>query len=170
MAITTIEAVRLCSNCHQNVPVGNFHKTANGRDGLHSQCKPCRAASAKARMSAPHAKASAAMASAKWRDKNPLYRRAFYTRSRFGLEPKVVDAFVAEYLAEHGPVCMSCGVECDVVGAPKVGGKKRLVLDHCHKTDRLRGMICDFCNTALGKLGDNAEGVRRLLNYIRRVG
>ena len=39
-------------------------------------------------------------------------------------------------------------------------------LDHDHDTDKFRGWICERCNTGLGKLGDNIEGIVNALNYL----
>lgn len=39
-------------------------------------------------------------------------------------------------------------------------------LDHDHDTDEFRGWICERCNTGLGKLGDNIEGIVKALNYL----
>lgn len=39
-------------------------------------------------------------------------------------------------------------------------------LDHDHKTNEFRGWICERCNTGLGKLGDNIEGIVKALNYL----
>lgn len=41
-----------------------------------------------------------------------------------------------------------------------------LSVDHCHGTGRVRGLLCSMCNTAIGKLGDNADGVRQALRYL----
>ena len=38
--------------------------------------------------------------------------------------------------------------------------------DHCHTTGIVRGILCHKCNTAIGKLGDTADGVRRALKYL----
>lgn len=166
MAITTLRA---CSGCREDLPFSAFHKTDNGRDGLHSRCKACRASDVKQRKGDPAFKEAARKATRAWRERNPVYRRKQYTRFRFNMEPEVIMAYVASYVKEHGPNCASCGCLCDVVGGVKTPGNRRLVLDHCHTTGKLRGMLCDICNTALGKLGDNAEGVAKLLNYIERV-
>lgn len=40
-------------------------------------------------------------------------------------------------------------------------------LDHDHDTNKFRGWICERCNTGLGKLGDNIDGVTKALNYLR---
>lgn len=39
-------------------------------------------------------------------------------------------------------------------------------LDHDHTDDSFRGWICDKCNTGIGKLGDNIDGVVKALNYL----
>lgn len=43
-------------------------------------------------------------------------------------------------------------------------------LDHDHKTNKIRGWICDSCNTGLGKLGDTVDGVEKALNYLKTIG
>ena len=47
-------------------------------------------------------------------------------------------------------------------------GKKsdRLCLDHCHKTGKFRGWICNNCNTGLGLLGDTKEGLDVAFKYL----
>jgi hypothetical protein len=50
-------------------------------------------------------------------------------------------------------------------------GKHRSVLrlDHCHTTGKVRGLLCNACNGALGQLGDNQEGLSRALSYVTRA-
>jgi hypothetical protein len=40
------------------------------------------------------------------------------------------------------------------------------VLDHDHSDDSFRGWVCDRCNTGIGKLGDNLEGIVKAMNYL----
>lgn len=44
----------------------------------------------------------------------------------------------------------------------------RLVVDHDHKTDEIRGWLCDKCNLALGYLGDDVETINRLAEYMNK--
>lgn len=57
------------------------------------------------------------------------------------------------------------GGVCAVCRKPPEEGVN-LVVDHCHETGLVRGLLCDGCNFALGRLGDSAEGVSRALAYL----
>ncbi|MCI4340485.1 MAG: endonuclease VII domain-containing protein [Thermoplasmata archaeon] len=46
--------------------------------------------------------------------------------------------------------------------------EKKLVVDHDHKTEKVRGLLCAGCNGSLGKLGDDVEGLERAIAYLRR--
>lgn len=48
----------------------------------------------------------------------------------------------------------------------RTGKYGKLNVDHCHETGRVRGLLCNRCNHALGNLGDNAEGLARALAYV----
>lgn len=39
--------------------------------------------------------------------------------------------------------------------------------DHDHLTGEVRGLLCSPCNTALGVLGDNVDGLLRAIEYLR---
>ena len=45
---------------------------------------------------------------------------------------------------------------------------KRLNIDHCHDTGKVRGLLCTPCNHAIGVLGDTAEHIRRAVAYLER--
>jgi len=44
--------------------------------------------------------------------------------------------------------------------------KGRLAVDHCHKTGKVRGLLCTQCNLSLGNAFDDAHILRRLAEYI----
>jgi hypothetical protein len=49
-------------------------------------------------------------------------------------------------------------------------GYRRAVIDHDHKTGLLRGVLCNNCNTGLGKLGDSEAGLLRAISYLTTTG
>ncbi len=44
----------------------------------------------------------------------------------------------------------------------------RLVIDHCHSTGAIRGLLCSNCNTAIGLLSDNPEIIRKAADYLEK--
>lgn len=44
--------------------------------------------------------------------------------------------------------------------------KRHLDIDHCHKSGKVRGLLCASCNTALGHLQENATFFKAALVYL----
>ena len=47
-------------------------------------------------------------------------------------------------------------------------GRKRLAVDHNHKTQQIRELLCSKCNRALGLLNENKQRVLALAAYIQK--
>jgi hypothetical protein len=47
-------------------------------------------------------------------------------------------------------------------------GRGTFHVDHCHETGKIRGLLCHSCNTGIGKLGDNLEGLQKAVSYLER--
>jgi len=60
--------------------------------------------------------------------------------------------------------------KCAICFAPEslsLNGKvKRLAIDHCHKTNLFRGLLCQRCNLAIGQFGDNWVLLDNALEYL----
>ena len=66
--------------------------------------------------------------------------------------------------------CECCGKKNIVSLAigEKRCSKNELLVDHCNETGKCRGWICRNCNQGIGKLGDNIEGIKRALEYLKK--
>ena len=40
-------------------------------------------------------------------------------------------------------------------------------VDHCHTTGKVRGLLCNACNRALGNFGDSIENLERAILYLK---
>ena len=64
-------------------------------------------------------------------------------------------------LETQGGLCAVCRRKCSV--------HEHLSVDHCHKTNIVRGLLCFMCNTALGKLEDDIERIEAAIEYLERA-
>lgn len=55
---------------------------------------------------------------------------------------------------------------CAVCGEPPT--RRRLDVDHDHKTGAVRGLLCSDCNIALGKFRDDPDRLRAAADYLVR--
>jgi hypothetical protein len=60
---------------------------------------------------------------------------------------------------KQGGVCAICG------GPPS---KKMLVVDHCHKTGKIRGLLCNQCNLNLGGFKDSISNLASAIKYLEK--
>jgi len=49
----------------------------------------------------------------------------------------------------------------------KTRTKYDAVVDHCHHTGKVRGVICATCNRGIGLLNDNYETLKRAMEYLK---
>lgn len=63
-------------------------------------------------------------------------------------------------LSEQNGVCKICGR-----GPSKLNNK--LHIDHCHKTKRIRGLLCHQCNWYLGVIDDNIDILNKIKDYLK---
>lgn len=57
-------------------------------------------------------------------------------------------------------------VEAD--GCAVCGDRAELVIDHCHETGEVRGLLCGQCNVGLGMFKDSVARMLAGIDYLRR--
>ncbi|WP_079142209.1 endonuclease VII domain-containing protein [Streptomyces sp. LUP30] len=172
--------VEKCSGCQQSRSVGAFAGNSSRPDGLQANCRECAAEYYRRRQEAqgrtvrvkvpvprghkrcphceqvkPHAewernKSSSDGWSSYCRACRAERNRVSHFRRKYGLSPAESDAMVAE---QQGICCI-----CPAAPAEHV--------DHCHRTGRVRGVLCFSCNAALGQFKDRPEAIRRAAAYV----
>lgn len=73
---------------------------------------------------------------------------------------------------EHEEKLKASNYVCEICGEPetsydgRTGSLRKLAVDHCHISKKLRGMLCGRCNTTLGKVKENKEILQNMINYL----
>lgn len=93
-----------------------------------------------------------------WRKRNPDKAREYNFKSKYGITTKEYDEL---YTGQSG-CCALCSKHSTELSRP-------LCVDHDHETGKVRGLLCSTCNSGLGKLGDNEEGLLKALEYLRNA-
>ena len=88
------------------------------------------------------------------KNKNSVFDRIRI--NEYGLSPEQY----LQLLAEQGNKCPVCGTD--------LTGHRKYAVDHCHKTGRVRGILCPKCNTGLGHFKDDPELLNKAADYLRR--
>lgn len=76
-----------------------------------------------------------------------------YVQRTYGLVPGEYN----ERLAAQGGGCAICA---------KKPRKRYLAVDHDHGTGRVRGLLCYYCNTAIGVFEFDPDTIRRAATYL----
>ena len=89
-----------------------------------------------------------------WRSNNPeknfhINRRARLKR-KYGMTAEDYDTM---YTNQNG-CCAICSKK-----------KDKLCIDHCHKSNKVRGLLCHNCNTLLGHI-ENLEKMEKVNEYL----
>ncbi|MFJ3650192.1 endonuclease VII domain-containing protein [Streptomyces murinus] len=180
MGLESENGVKRCPRCAQYRPRAAFARNKAMPDGLQCYCRECaseyhqarqlaKGKNVRPRVVAPeghkfcrscgeikshtewHRNASASDGlSTSCKACRAVKGRADHLKRQYGLTEAERDAMVA---SQRG-LCVIC------LKAPAAH------VDHCHKTGRVRGVLCFNCNSAIGKLGDDPDAVRRAAAYL----
>jgi hypothetical protein len=55
---------------------------------------------------------------------------------------------------------------CAICSTHQSEHKHRFVVDHCHETNIVRGLLCKQCNTGIGMLKDSVENLAKAIQYL----
>lgn len=137
---------KICTKCKTLKPLDQFlldNRRANGRG---SHCRECNASYCRKRNKSDRAKQIA---------------RAYKLKHIFNIS-------ISDYnimLEKQGGKCCICR-ESEITIDNRTNQVKKLAVDHCHTTGKVRGLLCANCNIGLGKFKDNVLNLKTAIEYI----
>ena len=140
---------KVCRLCQRLLPLSSYWCGDKKTGALRSECKDCAKARLRARYAAsPDARAKAYANSRKQailKPRTPEQQRKHSLKHKFGLS---IEQYEAMFEAQDRK-CALCGTTDNgrTTGKWKAG---HFNVDHCHKTGRVRGLLCHKCNVRIG--------------------
>lgn len=141
---------KMCRECRETKQVADFAKNVANNDGLQNACREC----SKQKIYSYRNTTGGKVIVVRLRQKHHL--------KNYKITP---EQFEAMLLAQDWR-CAIC--RRPEMSTTRNGVRKRLAIDHCHKTGVIRGLLCQDCNQGLGKLGDDPERLEVAAAYIRK--
>lgn len=185
VVMESVLATRVCKRCKQTLPESSFYSKKT------SECRECHKLSRREHWAAnrerlmPERRAQYAANPEKYREEkrastarnrdavnarqrdwwakhgaaNQVARRLAdprgfkdtHLRSRYGITLDQYEAMVQR----QGGLCAICHEAPDV-----------LYVDHCHATEKIRGLLCNLCNVGIGSLRDDSLLAFRAAHYL----
>ena len=83
-------------------------------------------------------------------------QKYYNLKSRYGVEKEFVDFIERKF------------TKCEICKVPFSQDSVKMCYDHCHETNRLRGLLCQDCNLGLGFFKDNTKLLDRAKKYLQK--
>lgn len=142
-----------CAKCFMLLARSCFFKNTKRASGITSYCRSCNKRDV-ADWRKKNRDASRLWAK-RWYADNPEKRFYYNTTKTTGV---TLEQFKEMQSAQNN-LCAIC---------KKAPSGKRLHIDHCHKTGKIRGLLCYKCNVGIGYFNDSEEMLTAAIKYLRR--
>lgn len=128
---------RVCTECKKYKLWHNYANSTGGVNNKNSKCCDCRN---------------------KKYNSTPGRGVNWLRKHRLGIEPWEVE----EMIKQQNQLCGICDRKLKLSGLDF----EVMCVDHCHKTGKIRGLICKRCNTLLGYAQDSPEILGKAIAYL----
>lgn len=144
--------MKTCTKCGQEKELTEFNKDKYSLDGFTYACRMCRnAATANYYKNNP----------GKQKQNNLIQKenRALYYSSEKGIASSRRSHLKRNFnmtLEEYNKILFEQDYKCAICRGYETGYRNEVLsVDHCHSTNKIRGLLCNTCNRALGLFKDN---------------
>jgi hypothetical protein len=143
-------SLKTCVKCGQEKPRTTFYARAANKDGLESECIPCR--NERSREWAARNRERAREIDRRWKRSHTEQVAQTSRRVRIKREYGLT---IEEYEAILARGCAICGIHDEAI-----------CLDHDHTTGAVRDALCAHCNRGIGLFRDDPGLLTAAANYL----
>jgi hypothetical protein len=177
-----IPASKPCSKCGEDKPLSEYHTHLTAKYGRRPDCKVCVADRVKRPPRDRYHRSADPLPAERQcvtcGQAKPLTEEYWYRHDTGGFRHECVacrgvSAVLVRYgvtREQYAEMLRQQGGGCAICGGTDLGKRSgyRLSIDHCHGTNRIRGLLCATCNLAIGYLRDDPELCRQAAAYLEQ--
>jgi len=147
------EETKTCPSCKLDKYFSEFGKDKSKPTGLSSYCKPCASLNRSKNYSKNPQKEKEKLK--EYYKNNKDKSRSYSLKNLYGLS-----------IEEFNEMKYMQGNSCKICKTHENNLKRKLFVDHCHETEKVRGLLCQSCNTMIGNAKDNILVLQSAINYL----
>lgn len=156
--------MKTCFRCKITKELIAFSKDKKSKDGHCFDCKECKRKLFKkwydANIDHVRKKTIETKEQRKQYYQNPVNKKRYHLariKREFGID-----------IAEYERLIKEQNNKCAICGELESGRNTNLSVDHCHKTNKIRGLLCNTCNTGIGLLNDCPKTLQSAIQYLNK--
>lgn len=157
--------MKRCTQCKIEKPIDEFHYDKSRYDGRSNRCKDCRCRLPKIFFKNCLGCGDVFEVSGNRKAQKYCGEKCATTHRKYGIDEYKYE----DYLISQNYKCAICKQEEKAIDI-RTGQIYELAVDHCHKTGKVRGLLCSSCNQGLGMFKDNIEYLREAIEYLKNNG
>lgn len=148
-----LKGLKYCIRCEKELPFSSYGKDNSKKNGLTHTCVDCK--NSDYRMWTKTDPNILARSRKFYHDNKPKYKN-WELKRVFGIT-----------LEEYENMLQKQNNVCAICFNPETSRKhKKLSVDHCHTTKKVRGLLCSNCNLGIGNLQDSTQNLRNAIKYL----
>lgn len=155
---------KYCTKCKEYLDFSHFSKKRTGVNGLNSVCRLCN----KKRIDIYYKEENNKIKE-KDRVRNNRVTENGLTSARerkIKVQYNISGEEYAQMIKDQSNLCAICN-KPETAGS-RYGGIRALAIDHHHESGRVRGLLCNKCNSAIGLLYEDTELFRKAIEYLTK--
>lgn len=157
---------KTCNKCGKTKSIEDFAKDKHRPDGRTYDCKACRCVLYRKWMAENPEKHK------ETQDRYASYRKEYYQRPEAKLKYRrkfIEKKYGIPYETYQKMVDAQRNV-CYICERPEPDKRNaHLAIDHCHKTGKVRKLLCSRCNKVVGALEEDEELTEKIKHYIKTI-
>jgi hypothetical protein len=135
--------MKKCNTCSEIKDINLFVKRNNRESGFQPYCKSC------------HNKKTR-------KNYSSISMKNYDLKKKYGID---INDYEALFIKQNG-CCKICKVH---ISDANMKRKRNFCVDHCHKTNTIRGLLCDRCNRGIGLLKDDYKILFSAYEYLKET-